>query len=193
MPIAPERIVEMVPVVPIENEVRREVGVLLGVVPSQQDSGMRDFSAAGPGSRSSLAIFAILSRMISQPHPAVLAVTQAAKAVLAHQGDAASGAFWRRWFDKPRERHLADDVRAFVMALDHLLDVPPQMLTSADLVLVGAEADAVIKRVEAAIEDPEMARANAAAALVPAVYVIRARYEELYKRRGATKHEGSSG
>ena len=60
------------------------------------------------------------------------------------------------------------------------------MLTTADLAFVGADADAVVKRVEAAIEASHNSISEVAAALTPAIYVIRARYEELYKR-GATK------
>src|SRR5712691_8173935 len=124
--------------------------------------------------------------MPSQSHSAVVAVHDAARIVLDHQDLAPTGSFWRRWFEKPHERHLADMVRGFVMALDFLLDVPPQMLSRTDLVLVGEDAEQVVRKIEAAIEDPAMAGAGAAASLAPAVYVIRTRYEELYKR-GASK------
>jgi hypothetical protein len=126
--------------------------------------------------------------MPSQPHSAVFAVHDAAKVVLEHQFVAPSDSFWRRWFEKPHERHRADEVRGFVMALDFLLDVPPHMLSRSDLVTVGEDAESVVKKIEAAIDDPAMAAAGAAALLAPAVYVIRARYEELYKR-GAQKLE----
>lgn len=64
--------------------------------------------------------------------------------------------------------------------------LPPQMLSGADLVLVGEDAEQVVRKVEAAIDNPAMAGAGAVASLAPAVYVVRTRYKELYKR-GATK------
>jgi hypothetical protein len=120
--------------------------------------------------------------MSSQPHPAVLAVHDAADAVLNHRRETSSGSFWRRWFEKPQERHFADEVRAFVTTLDFLLDVPPQMLSRGDLVAVGEDADRVVKRVEAEIDEQASPAGEVAAALAPAVYVIRTRYEELYTR-----------
>ena len=114
----------------------------------------------------------------------------AAQVVLDHEYTAPAGSFWRRWFDKPHERHLADEVRAFVMALDFLLDVPPQMLSRSDLVMVGDDAESVIKKIEAAIDDPVLADTGIAASLAPAVYVIRTRYEELYTR-GATRPDSA--
>jgi hypothetical protein len=42
--------------------------------------------------------------------------------------------------------------------------------------------DSVVKKVESAIDEPGVAGSEVAGALAPAVYVIRARYEELYKR-----------
>jgi hypothetical protein len=124
----------------------------------------------------------------SPSHPAVVKVHEAASVVVAHQLAAPNAAFWQRWFEKPTERHLADEIRAFVVALDFLLDVPPQMLSPADLVSIREDAERVIKKVEAAIEDPAIAAAGLSPALTPAVYVIRARFEELY-RRGAFKLE----
>jgi hypothetical protein len=124
--------------------------------------------------------------MSSQPHPAVLAAHEAANVVLNHRREVSSGSFWRRWFENPHERHFADEVRAFVRTLDFLLDVPPHMLSSGDLIAVGEDADRVVTRVEAAIDDQATSAGDAAAALAAAVYVIRARYEELYKR-GAGK------
>jgi hypothetical protein len=124
--------------------------------------------------------------MSPQPHPSVLAVHDAANIVLNHRREVSSGSFWRRWFENPHERHFADEVRAFVTTLDFLLDVPPQMLSSEDLVAVGEDAEGVVKRVEEAIDDQALPAGDVAAALAPAVYVIRTRYEELYKR-GATK------
>src|SRR5205809_7958009 len=122
--------------------------------------------------------------MPSQPHPAVLAVHHAASVVLDHVLNGHAGSFWRHWFEKPDERHFADEVRAFVVTLDYLLDVPPQMLTREDIASIGQEVDRVVKKVEAAMEEPAVAGSAIAGALAPAVYVIRARYEELY-RRGA--------
>ncbi|HEV3216975.1 MAG TPA: hypothetical protein VGZ27_14685 [Vicinamibacterales bacterium] len=120
--------------------------------------------------------------MSSQPHPAVLAVHDAADAVLNHRRETSSGSFWRRWFEKPQERHFADEVRAFVTTLDFLLDVPPQMLSRGDLVAVGEDADRVVKRVEEEIDEQAAPAGEVAVALAPAVYVIRTRYEELYTR-----------
>lgn len=106
--------------------------------------------------------------------------------MLNHRREVATGSFWRRWFENPHERHFTDEVRAFVGALDLLLDVPPQMLSRGDLIAVGEDTDQVVTRVEAAIEDPSMAASDAKAALTAAVYMIRERYEQLYKK-GATK------
>src|SRR5438045_260326 len=120
--------------------------------------------------------------MSSQPHPAVQAAQQAAAVVLNHVHPAASGSFWRHWFEKPDQRHFADEVRAFVVTLDDLLDVPSQMLTREDIITIGQDADRVVKKIEAAIEVLGATGSDVEAALAPAIYVIRARYEELYKR-----------
>jgi hypothetical protein len=117
-------------------------------------------------------------------HPAVLAVHGAAAAVSDHQQPATPASFWRQWFASPQGSHFADRVRAFVGALDQLQDVPPSMLTAGDLKAVGAGVERVVECVEAEI-DRIGASSGAAPALAQAVYVIRARYEELY-RRGAT-------
>jgi hypothetical protein len=122
--------------------------------------------------------------MSSQPHPAVLAVHHAANVVLNHRREVATGSFWRRWFENPHERHFTDEVRAFVGTLGLLLDVPPQMLSRGDLIAVGEDTDQVVTRVEAAIDDPSMAGSDAKAALTAAVYMIRERYEQLYKKGG---------
>jgi hypothetical protein len=116
----------------------------------------------------------------------VLAVHEAANLVLRHAHHAPNESFWHRWFEKPDERHFADEVRAFIARLDHLLDVPPQMLTRDDLAVVGQLSDSVVKCIEAFINDSAATAGGAAAALTPAVYLIRARYEELFKR-GASK------
>lgn len=120
--------------------------------------------------------------MSIEPHHAVQTIHERATTVLSHTTGTASGGFWRSWFDKPNERQFADEVRAFVVALDYLLDVPPTMLTRGDLTSIGEDIERVVKRVESRIESsPEDA-----ASLAPAIYVIRTRYEELY-RRGALK------
>jgi hypothetical protein len=124
--------------------------------------------------------------MPPQSHPAVPAVHAAADVVLNHVDHAPRGSFWQHWFERPDERHFADEVRAFVVKLDHLLDVPPQMLTREDIVAVGADVDRVVQRVEVSIEELSAASPEVARLLAPAVYVIRARYEELYTR-GAGK------
>ena len=51
---------------------------------------------------------------------------------------------------------------------------------------MSQDADRAIRRIEAAIDEPGASENGTAAALAQAVYVIRARYEELYLR-GATK------
>ena len=124
--------------------------------------------------------------MPSQPHHAVQTVHDRAAVVLSHENTAPSGAFWRRWFEKPNERQFADEVRGFISALNHLLDVPPTMLSPGDLASIGEDVQRVAKRIEAEIEAPGESAAEVAASLAPAVYVIRTRYEEMYKR-GATK------
>jgi hypothetical protein len=123
--------------------------------------------------------------MSSQPHPAVLAVHEAANTALDHQHTpGTSGSFWKRWFDSPEERHFADIVRTFVVTLDLLLDVPPTMLTLADLAAIGEDVNRVIEHIEAAIDEP--GTGTETAALAPAIYAIRTRHEELYQR-GAAK------
>lgn len=119
--------------------------------------------------------------MSSEPQHAVHTVHERAATALSHTSTA-SGGFWRSWFDKPSERQFADEVRAFVVALDYLLDVPPTMLTRGDLTSIGEDIERVVKRVESQIE----ASPEEAASLAPSIYVIRTRYEELYKR-GALK------
>lgn len=113
-------------------------------------------------------------------HPSVLAVREAAGAVLAHP-DSAHKSVWRRWFEASEERHLLDDVKAFVLALGDVQDVPPHLLTPADLKDVGEQIERVIARIETSLDHS----AREAGPLTSAVYVIRARYEDLY-RRGAT-------
>ena len=110
----------------------------------------------------------------------MLAVRDAAVAVLAHP-DAAHKSGWRKWFEIPGERHLLDDVRAFIHALGDVEDVPPHLLAPADLKDVGEQVDRVVARIETSLDHPD----RAGAPLAVAVYVIRARYEEIY-RRGAT-------
>ncbi len=90
---------------------------------------------------------------------------------------------WRRWFEAPRERHLLDDVRAFLLALDDVLDAPPRAISGADIVAVGEQVERVIGRIEASLEHPGREEGPLAAA----IYLIRARYEEIY-RRGASVH-----
>ena len=104
--------------------------------------------------------------------------------VLSYTNDPTPGGFWRRWFDKPGERQFADEVRAFVVALDYLLDVPPTMLSRSDLSVIGGDIELVTKRIEGEIDAQD--KPEVTAALAPAIYVIRTRYEELYQR-GATK------
>ena len=119
--------------------------------------------------------------MAHEPHAAVVAVRDAAGAVLAHEDHTPSSSFWRRWFEGSDERHMLDDVRAFTKALSHVQDVPPLVLTPADLREVGDEVQRVVEKIESTIEDTE----GGSAPLAAAVYVIRSTYEALY-RRGTT-------
>src|SRR5512132_1244052 len=114
-------------------------------------------------------------------HHAVQTAHERAAAVLSHKA-AAPGPFWRRWFEKPDERQFADEVRAFVVALDYLLDVPPTMLRQSELAAIGEDVERVAKRIEAEIDFLAGSPTEAAASLTPAIYVISTRYEELYKR-----------
>jgi hypothetical protein len=124
--------------------------------------------------------------MPNTSHHAVQTVHECAAAVLTHERAAAPGPFWRRWFDNPSERPFADEVRAFLVALDYVLDVPPTMLSRSELAAIGEDVERVAKRIEAEIESPAGSTTQAAASLTPAIYAIRVRYEELYKR-GASK------
>jgi hypothetical protein len=126
--------------------------------------------------------------MPTPPHHAVQTVHERATTVVSHTSDSASGSFWRRWFDKPNERQFADEVRAFVVALDYLLDVPPTMVSRHDLTAIGEDVQQVVKRIETEIEPTGGSSAEVAASLAPAIYVIRARHEELY-RRGASRED----
>jgi len=119
--------------------------------------------------------------MSTERHHAVQTLHERAATALSHTGTA-SGGFWRSWFGKPTKRQFADDVRAFVVALDYLLDVPPTMLTRSDLTSVGEDIERVVERVEIQIESSP----DDAASLAPTIYVIRTRYEQLYTR-GALK------
>ena len=116
------------------------------------------------------------------PHPVALAVRDAAAALFAHEHPP-HRSMWRRWFEDPRERHLLDDVRAFLMALDDVLDVPPHVVSGADIAAVGEQIERVIGRIEASLDHPGPDQGP----LATAIYVIRARYEEIY-RRGASVH-----
>lgn len=124
--------------------------------------------------------------MPTPPHHAVQAVHERATIALSHAHGSAPGGFWHRWFDKPTERQFADEVRAFVVALDYLLDVPPTLLSRSELISIGEDVEQVARHIEAAIEAHGGAPADVAASLAPAIYAIRLRYEELYKR-GALK------
>ena len=89
----------------------------------------------------------------------------------------------------PTQSHQAVlTAHAFVAALDHLLDVPPTLLSPRDLAAIGEDVQRVAKRIEEEIDGPTASANEADASLTPAIYVIRTRYEELYKR-GATKAE----
>ncbi len=119
--------------------------------------------------------------MAHEPHAAVVAVRETARAVLAYQHQVPSRLFWRRWFEGSEERHMLDDVRAFTKALIRIQDVPPLLLTAADLKEVGDAVQRVVEKIESTLDDTE----SGSAPLAAAVYVIRSTYEALY-RRGTT-------
>ena len=123
-----------------------------------------------------------LSASRPEPHPVARAVRDAAAKLLAHE-HTPPRALWRRWVEHPRERHLLDDVRAFVMALDDVLNAPPHAVSGADVAAVGEQIERVISRIEASLDHPGPDQGP----LATAIYVIRARYEEIY-RRGASVH-----
>lgn len=123
--------------------------------------------------------------MAPEPHPAISYVHDAASALLVHT-QPASISFWRRWFEGSGERHVLDDVRAFSHALGELRNVPPPMIRPSELRSVGEDVDRVVAWIEAWLEQPD--HAGEGGPLPAAVYVIRRRYEELY-RQGATKKD----
>jgi hypothetical protein len=108
--------------------------------------------------------------------------------VLSHARRAAGRPFWRRWFGESREEGFAHAVRSFATSLNLLLDVPPTMIGRGELAGIGTLVDQVVARIDAEIEESDDPTAEAVAALAPAIYSIRTRYEALYKR-GATKPE----
>jgi hypothetical protein len=114
-------------------------------------------------------------------HPVVLAVRDVAAALLAHE-HTPHRSVWRGWFEVPRERHLLDDVRAFIMALDDVLDVPPHFFSRPDIAAVGEQVERVISRIEASLDHP----GRESGPLATAIYVIRARYEDIYRRGAAS-------
>ena len=117
-------------------------------------------------------------------HPCTVSVREAAAAVLAHDRTPHES-FWRRWFDSPNERHFLDEVRAFIVALDGVLDTPPHELRHTDLAAIGTHIDPVVGRIEEYLEhvhtDPRGSQP-----LAMAIYAIRARHEDIV-RRGARR------
>jgi hypothetical protein len=116
-------------------------------------------------------------------HEVTRAVGDAASTVLAHsQPDPHS--FWRHLFDRPRERHYLDDVRAFVGALEQVTDVPPAELGEGDLREIAAQVDRVIEHIERHI-DRSMDQPASAQPLARAVYAVRERHEQITARQRA--------
>ena len=95
--------------------------------------------------------------------------------------DSSHSSTWRKWFEASEKRHLLDDVKAFIRALGGVQDVPPHVLKPADLKEIGEQVDRVVARIEASLDHPD----RTGGPLAQSVYVIRRRYEDIY-RRGAT-------
>lgn len=100
------------------------------------------------------------------------------KAVISHKLRPSSRLLWRRWFEVPDERHLADEVRGFIGSLAELLDLPPGALSGDDIGKIGKDIERVVERIEDAIDEPGEKYDKAFA---EAIYAIRARYEHLYQ------------
>ena len=121
--------------------------------------------------------------MAAEPHPAVRAVHDAARAVVQHPQAPIS--FMRRLFLE-QGRSLYDDVHHFGAVLHNLLDVPPTKLSDGDIAAIGTAVDQVVARAEQAIERNDRSIGEPLEALAQAIYLIRAQYEQIY-RRGATR------
>jgi hypothetical protein len=121
---------------------------------------------------------------MSEPHPTVLAVHHAARAVARHGVARPPVPFWRRLFVK-NDPSLYDEVRHFAHVLHSLLDLPPTMLSQADIAAVGTEVDEVVQRAEQAIERNDRTTGEPLEALAPVIYKIRDLYEQIYRRGAA--------
>jgi len=116
-------------------------------------------------------------------HEATRAVRDAAGALLAHS-QPETRSFWTHLFDRPRERHYLDDVRAFVGALEGVADVPPAELAEDDLREIQRQVALAIEHIEQRV-DRSMEHPDSAQALVRAIYGIRQRHEHITARQRA--------
>lgn len=119
---------------------------------------------------------------MSETHPAVLAVHNAAHSVLQHGAPQAPASFWKRLVSATGPG-LNELIRDFGHTLSNLLDVPPSLLTNEDIEAVGRDVNEVVERAEEAIDrnDPS---GEPIEPLPPLIYTLRARYEQIYRRGG---------
>lgn len=115
-------------------------------------------------------------------HPAVREVHHAARSVLQHGQAQTHASFWQRLFP-PKRRRLYDKLRQFGHALNHLLDVPPTVLSAEDLTAIGADVDRVAQRAEQELERGDRSCGEPLDSFPAAIYTIRDRYERIYRRR----------
>lgn len=86
----------------------------------------------------------------------------------------------------PKSTGLYALVREFEDALGKLLDVPPSLLTSADIEAIGGDVNEVVQRAETEIERHDPSRGEPIEPFASAIYAIRDKYEQIYIR-GAGK------
>ena len=122
--------------------------------------------------------------MTRELHPAVREVHHAARSVLQHGDVKTPASFWQRLFPQ-KGRRLHDKLRQFGHALEHLLDVPPSVLSAEDLTAIAADVDRVAQRAEQEIERDDRSSGEPLESYPAAIYTIRERYERIY-RRGAS-------
>lgn len=102
--------------------------------------------------------------------------------MLQHGDVPTPASIWRRLFP-PKRRRLYDKLRQFGHALKHLLDVPPSMLSAEDLTSIGADVDRVAQRADHEIERGDRSSGEPLESFPAAIYMIRERYEQIYRRR----------
>lgn len=107
----------------------------------------------------------------------VLNVMQTADAVLQFQ-PVAGRSLWRSWLESSRSRHLLDAVRAFIAALEHVLDTPSFELSHVDLVEISRQIERVTTLLEAHI-DCLRDHPGEAGPLASAIYLMQAQYEKV--------------